>query len=105
METWSSQGNGAPGGSVGSANRAVVSSFSSFAINSAGVVSSHSHVSSRRTDRLVGRVGLSGVPSEVRRMDIRAALGFFYEYAKKHLAVFQTAKVTCVTDKETGCLP
>ena len=29
----------------------------------------------------------------------------FHEYAKKSLAVFQTAKIACATDTEAGCLP
>jgi hypothetical protein len=86
---WSSQGNGAPEGSVGSGERAAVSSFSSCAIISVGVVSSHPDVSSRRTERSVGRVGLSNVPSEVRRMDLRAALGFFTNTRRSTLPYFR----------------
>jgi hypothetical protein len=67
--TWPSHGSSAPGGSVGSRDRAFVTSFSSCAITSAGVVSMRLDVSSRRTERSVGRIGLSDVPSEVRRMD------------------------------------
>jgi hypothetical protein len=72
--TCPSHGNGAPGGSVGSGDKAGVSNFSSCAITSAGVVRMCLDVSSRRTERSVGSVGLSGVPSEVRRMDLRATL-------------------------------
>jgi len=67
--TLPSHGNGAPGGRVGSGDRAVDSNFSSCAITSAGEVSMRPDVSSRRTERSVGREGLYGVPSEVRRMD------------------------------------
>ena len=59
--TWASHGNGAPGGSVGSGDRAFVSSFSSCAMTSAGVVSSRPDVSSRRTERSAGRIGISDV--------------------------------------------
>ena len=51
-------------------------SLGSLVVTSVGVVSSRPDVSSRRTERPVGRVGLSSVPSEVRRMDLRASLGF-----------------------------
>jgi hypothetical protein len=74
--TWPSLGNGAPGGSVGSGDRAFDSNFSSCANTFAGVVSKSPDVSSRRTERSVGRMGLSGAPSEVRRMKLRAMLGF-----------------------------
>ena len=73
--TWPSQENGAPGVSVESGERAVVSIFVSCVITSDGAVIRRPYVSSRRAERSVGSVGLSGVPSEVRRMDLRATLG------------------------------
>ena len=75
--TWASHGNGAPGGSVGSGERDVVSILSSCVITSDGVVRMRPVVSSRRTERSVGSVSLSGVPSKVQRMDLRATLGFY----------------------------
>ncbi len=42
-------------------------------------------VSSRKTERSVGSVGLSRVPSEVRRMDLRATLRFFTNMRKSAL--------------------
>ena len=73
---WLSQGNGALGGSVGSGERVVVSISVSSVISSDGVVRRRQDVSSRRSKRSVGSVGLSGVSSEARRMDLRATLGF-----------------------------
>ena len=75
--TWPSQENGAPGGIVGSEERDVVSIFVSDVITSDGAVIIRPHVSSRRTERSVGSVGMSGVPSEVRRMHLKATIGFF----------------------------
>jgi len=46
-------------------------------ITSDGVVRKRPDVSSRRTERSVGSVGLSGLPSEFRRMDLRATFCFF----------------------------
>jgi hypothetical protein len=91
--TWPSHGNGAPGASVGSGDRAFVSSFSSRAITSVGVVSRRPDVSSRRTERSLGRVRLSGVPSEVRRMDLRAALGFFTNMRGSALPYFRRRRL------------
>ncbi len=91
--TWSSQGNGALGGSVGSGDRAVIFSFSSYAIISVGVVSSRLDVLSRRTKRSVERVGLSGVPSEVRRMNLRAELGFFTNMRRSALPYFRRRRL------------
>jgi hypothetical protein len=53
-----SQGKGAPGGSVGSGDRAIVSICVILAITSSGVVMRRPVVSSRITDRLVGREGV-----------------------------------------------
>ena len=75
--TWPIQGNGAPGGSVGSGERVVVSICVSYVITSDGMVKRRPDASSRRTERSAGSVGLSSVPTEVRRMDLRATLGFF----------------------------
>ena len=73
---------------MGSGERALVSIFVSCAITFDGAVRRRPDVSSRRTERSVGSVGLSGVPSEVRRMELRATLDFFHKYANKSLAVF-----------------
>jgi len=91
--TWPSHGNGAPGGSVGSGDRAFVSNFSSCVITSVGVVSRRPDVSSRRTERSVGRVGLSGAPSEMRRMDLRAKLGFFTNTRRSALPYFRRRRL------------
>ncbi len=82
-QTWPFHGNGAPGGSVGSGDRAVVYNFSSCAITFVGVVSRRPDVSSRMRERSVRRVRLYGVPAEVRRMDLRATLGFFANMRKE----------------------
>jgi len=74
--TWPSHKNGAPGGIVGSGEGVVGSIFSSCVLTSDEVVRRHPNVSSRRTERSVGSVRSSGVPSEVQRMDLSATLGF-----------------------------
>jgi len=91
--TLSSHGNGAPGGSVGSGDRAVVSSFFRCDVTSVGVTSIRLDVSSRRTERSVRRVGLSSVPSEVRRIDLRAALGFFTNMRRSVLPYFKRRRL------------
>ena len=74
--TWPSHVNGAPGGRVESGERVAVSMLlSSCVITTDGVVRRRPNVLSRRTERSVGSVGLSGVLSEVRKMDLRATLG------------------------------
>jgi len=103
--TWSIQGYGAPRGSVGSGKRAVVSICVSCVITSDGAVRRRPNASSRRAERSVGSVGLSDVPSEVWRMNLRATLGFFDKHANKCYAVFQSAEVACVADEEAGCHP
>jgi len=75
--TCQSHGNGARRGIAGSGESDVVSIFLSCVITSDGEVRRRPNASSRRTDGSVGMVGLSGVPSEVRRMDLSATLGFF----------------------------
>ena len=88
--TWSSQGNGAPGGSVGSEYIAVVSSFSS-CTTSIGVVSSRPDVSSRLTESSVHTEG--GVIRCLLRSaedGLKGSAWLFYEHAKKRLAAFQT---------------
>ena len=103
--TWPGQGNGAPGGNVGSGERVVVSICVSCVNASDGVVRRRLDFSSRKMERSVGSVGLSVDPSEVRRMNLRATLDCFYKHAKKCLAIFQAAEVACVVDEEAGCLP
>ncbi len=55
--------------------------------------------------RRVGREG--GViccPLRVAKDGLKGSAWLLHEYAKKRFAVFQTAKVACVADKEAGCL-
>jgi len=87
--TWPSQGNSAPGGSVGSGERAAVSISERCVNTSAGVVRRRPNVSSRKMERLVGSVGLSDVPSEERRMGLRATLGFFTNMRRRDLPYFR----------------
>ena len=75
--TWPIQGNGASGGSVGSGERDFVSIRVSCVNTSEGVARRRPDFSSRKMEKSVGSVGLSVVPSEVRRMDLRATLDFF----------------------------
>ena len=91
--TWPSQWNGAPGGSVGSGERAVVSSSVSCVNTSDGVVRRRSDFTSLKMERSVGSVGLSVVPSEERRMDLRAKLGFFTITRRRALAYFRRRKL------------
>jgi len=71
------QGNGAPGGSVGSGERAIVSICVRCDSTSDGVVRKMPDLSSRMTERSVGSVEVSVVPPEVLRMDLSAtSLGF-----------------------------
>jgi len=103
--TCQSHRNGARRGIAGSGESDVVSIFLSCVITSDGEVRRRPTASSRRTERSVGRVGLSGVSSEARRMDLSATLGFFTHFANKYLAVFQAAKVAGMADEESSCLP
>ena len=103
--TWPSHGNGALGGSIGSGDRAVVSNFSSRAITFAGVV----RIAPRCFVSEDGEIGREGgviwCPLRSAEDGLKGSACFFHEYAKKRLAVFQTAKVACVPDKEADCLP
>ena len=67
--TRSSHGNGAPDGSVGSGDNALISIFSTCAITSAGLTRSLPVLSFLIIERFVGRGWESGLPSAVRRMD------------------------------------
>jgi len=72
-----SQGKRAPGGSVGSGDRATFSICVILAITSSGAVMRRSVVSSRITERSIGREeGVSVTPSVVRRINLSATLGF-----------------------------
>ena len=74
-ETWESHGKGAPGGSVGSGERALVSSFCTWAMTSDGSVMSWPVVSSRTIERFVGRCWGFSPSSPVRNIDFSANLG------------------------------
>ncbi len=74
--TCPSHGNGAPGGRVGSGEWAAVSNCVILATTLSGAVIRRPVVLSRITKRYVGRLELSVSPSDVRRMDLSAALGF-----------------------------
>jgi hypothetical protein len=101
--TWPSHGNDAPGGIAGSGESAVVSIFLSYIITSDGVVRRRPNASSRRTERSVGSVRLSGFPSEVRRMDLSAILGFFTNMrisvrARSMMKVYAKTKIGIIID-------
>jgi len=66
--TWPSRGNGAPGGSVGSGERAYVSILVRCSITSDGAVRRSQDLSSRRIEKSVGSVKLSVVPADVNVM-------------------------------------
>ena len=83
--TCPSHGKGAPGGSVGSGDMVIFSICVSLAITSSGAVMRRPVVSSRSTERSVGREGASSAPSDVRRMDLSATLGFFMNMRSRAL--------------------
>ncbi len=70
------QGKGAPGRSEGSGERATVSIYASLEINSSGEVMRRSMISSRSSERSVGREEVSVAPFAVRRIDFSDTLGF-----------------------------
>ena len=72
-----SQGNGAPGGSVGSERRATISICASFVTTSDGVVTSRPFVSSLVIERSVEIVVEAFAPVAARRMSLSATFGFF----------------------------
>jgi hypothetical protein len=72
--------------------------------HSDGEVSMCLDYSSRRRVRSVGTVEVSDVPSEDRRMDLSATLGFFVNNAKKSFAIFQAAEISGMRDEEAGLL-
>ncbi len=74
--TCPNHGKRAPGGSVGSGDRAAVSTCSILATISSGAVMRQSVVSSRVMERSMGRILVSFFPSAVRRMDLSAAVDF-----------------------------
>jgi len=78
---------------VGSREIDVVSISVSCVITSDGAVIRRPNVSSRRTERSLGSQGLSGVPSEVQRIDLRAALGFFTNMRIMALPYFSRRKL------------
>jgi len=57
------------------------------------VVRRRPDLSSRKMERSVGSVGLSVVPSEVRRMDLRATLGFFTNMRRSASLYFRRRKL------------
>ena len=75
--TCPSRGKGVPCGSVGSGIRAAVSICAILATTSSGAVMIRPVVSSRITERYVGRAEVSVSPSDVRRVDLSGARGFF----------------------------
>ena len=91
--TWPSQGKGAPKGSVGSGERAVVSNCVRCDIISVGVVIICPVFSSRRTERSMGSVEVSSYPSEDRRMDLRVTLGFFTNMRRRALPYLTRIKL------------
>ena len=74
---------------MGSGERVVVSICVSCVNTSFGVVRRCPDFSSRKMERSVGSVGLSVVPSEVRRMDFKATLGFFTNMRRRALPYFR----------------
>ena len=69
------QGNGAPGGRVGSGESAFVSSSASFRITACGSVMRIPSASSLMMERSVGSVLDDVLPAAVRRRDLRAPFG------------------------------
>jgi hypothetical protein len=92
-QTCPSQGNGAPGGSVGSGERAIVSILVSCFTTSDGVVRRSPDLSSRRIERSVGSMRFLVVPAEVWRMDLSATLGFFTNMRRRALAYFRRRRL------------
>ncbi len=72
-----SRERGPPGGERGPERVRPFFSCVSLEITSSGEVSSRPVVSSRMTERSVGRVGVLVAPFAVRRIYLRATLGFF----------------------------
>ena len=71
------QGNGAPGGRVGSGESAVVSSSTIFLFTDVGSVMRSPVTSFLIMERSVGSVLVFVLPAAVRRRDLRALFGFF----------------------------
>ena len=84
--TCPSHRKGAPGGSVGSGDRATDSICVVLATTSSGVVMRRPVVSSRMMERSAGRQGVSVTSSDVRRMDLSAMLGLFIKRRSRFLS-------------------
>jgi len=82
-----------PEGVWGSGERVVVSICVSYVNTSDGVVRRRPDFSSRKMERSIGSVGLSGVPSEVRRIDLRATFGFFTNMRRRALPYFRRRRL------------
>ena len=72
-------------GREGSGDRASVSSCVILAITSSGEVMRRPVVSSHKTERSVGKKGVSVVFSAVRNIDFSATLGFFINMRRRAL--------------------
>ena len=83
--TWLSQGNGTPGGRVGSRDRAIVSSSAIFFTTSGAFVVRSPEASSLIMERSVGSVLVFWFPADMRRMDLRAMFGFFANSRSRNL--------------------
>jgi hypothetical protein len=86
--TCPSQGNGAPGGSVGSGETATVSILVILAITLSGAVIRRPVVSSRITKSSLGSEGVSFTPFVVRIIYLSTTLGFFRKRRSKALPYY-----------------
>ena len=80
------QGKGAPEGSEGFGESATVSICASLVITSSGEVMRRHVISSRSTERSVGRDGVSVVPFAVRKIYFSATLGFLISVRNRALS-------------------
>ena len=91
---------------MGPGERAFVSIFVNWVITSDGVVRRRLDISSRMTERSIGSAGLSGVPSEVWRMDLSATLSYFANMRIRTLPYFSRRRLRArVANEEADCLP
>ena len=88
-----SQENGAPGGSIGSGERATVSICASFLTTSAGVVMRRPDVSSLRMERSVGIVVEYLSPVSDRRIYLSATLGVFTNMRRRALSYLRQRRL------------